>query len=75
MKKVNVYEAKAKLSQLLQWVQEGEDVIISKAGKPVARLIPFQESRPRTPGRLRGQGVVSGEFFQPLPDELQAFFS
>ncbi|MBT9583105.1 type II toxin-antitoxin system Phd/YefM family antitoxin [bacterium] len=74
MKTVNVYEAKAKLSQLLQWVQEGEDVIISKAGRPVARLIPFHQPSPRVAGRLQGQGVVSGEFFDPLPDDLQAFF-
>ena len=71
---MNVYEAKAKLSQLLQWVQEGEDVIISKAGRPVARLIPFHHSSPRVAGRLQGQGVVAKEFFDPLPEDLQAFF-
>jgi len=71
---MNVYEAKSKLSHLLDLVQRGEEVIISKAGKPIARLVPYAEAKPRIPGRLQGQGRVEESFFQPLPEDIQAFF-
>ena len=72
---VNVHEAKTQLSRLLARVALGEDVIIARAGKPVARLVTFEE-RPlcRTPGSARGQVWIAPDFNAPLPpEELDAF--
>jgi prevent-host-death family protein len=56
VKQVNVHEAKTHLSRLLEEVAQGEEIIIGKAGKPVARLVPYQPPRqPRKPGALKGQ--------------------
>ncbi len=74
MTNVNVYEAKSRLSHLLNLVAQGEEVVISRAGKPMARLVPFAEAVPRRPGRLKGQGRVDPSFFEPLPDEIQSGF-
>ena len=70
-KTVNVHEAKTHLSRLLDDVARGEEVVLAKAGKPCAKLIPFPSSdEPRKPGLV--QGVVGDEFFEPLPDEQLA---
>ena len=70
---VNVHEAKTHLSRLLDQAHAGQEIILAKAGKPYARLMPLQAvAGPRQPGRL--QGVVGEEFFMPLPDdELDAW--
>jgi prevent-host-death family protein len=63
---VNVHAAKTHLSSLLERVARGEEIIIAKSGKPIARLSPF------TPGeRPLGfvPGIIDGSFFEPLPDE------
>ena len=63
-----VTEAKANLSALLERVSHGEEVIIARAGKPIAILEPYwRDSRKRTPGRLRGQIRIASDF-----DELPA---
>lgn len=74
-KMVNIHEAKTHLSRLLVRVMGGEEVIIAKAGKPVARLVPFDE-RPhqRTPGTAAGEIVISPDFDAPLPDDLLESF-
>jgi prevent-host-death family protein len=70
----NITEAKAQLSALIERVLDGEEVIIGKAGKPVARLVPFDRpSHPRQPGALRGQ-IVIAEDFDELPEDLQRAF-
>ena len=72
---VNIHEAKTHLSRLLERVAIGEEVIIAKAGKPVARLVPIESSRPRF--RLRsakGQFVVPDDFNDPLPKEIEDLF-
>jgi prevent-host-death family protein len=69
---VNIHEAKTNLSMLLEKVQAGEELIIAKRGKPIARLCPLIAPKPRTPGLLKGE--VSDAFFEPLPeDELAAW--
>ena len=74
MKIVNIHEAKTTLSQLLESVIAGDEVIISKAGKPLARLIPYQiDKQPRTPGYWKGR-VKMAEDFDPLPPEILAGF-
>ncbi len=68
---VNVHEAKTHLSRLLVRVGMGEEIIIARAGKPVARLIPISD-RPdrRTPGSARGRIRVGPDFDAPLPEDV-----
>jgi prevent-host-death family protein len=66
---VNVHEAKTHLSRLLDEVHAGAEIILAKAGKPYARLVPLAGSGPaRVPGRLKGQ-IDTSRFFEPLPDD------
>ena len=68
---VNIYEAKTQLSKLVDRAAGGEEIIIARAGRPVARLVPLEEARPpRKPGLLRGRIWISPDFDDPLPDEL-----
>jgi prevent-host-death family protein len=70
-KSVNVHEAKTHLSRLLARVMGGEEVVIAKAGRPVARLIPYEEPPAnRVPGTAQGQLKILPDFDQPLPDEI-----
>lgn len=67
---VNVHEAKTHLSRLLERVAAGEEIILAKAGKPVARLVPYEApTRHRTFGFARGCIQVPDGFFEPLPDD------
>jgi prevent-host-death family protein len=72
---VNIHEAKTHLSRLLIRVSGGEEVIIARAGKPVARLVPIAEKPVRRePGSAAGQVVIMPDFDAPLPDDIiQAF--
>lgn len=72
---VNVHDAKTRFSKLLELAHSGEEIIVAKAGKPYARLMPLApEPTGRRPGRLPGR--VGEEFFEPLPeDELDAWDS
>jgi antitoxin (DNA-binding transcriptional repressor) of toxin-antitoxin stability system len=73
---VNVHQAKTQLSRLLAQVEAGEDVIIARNGKPVARLVLCQPQGKRQFGAWRGRLVVDDSFFDPLPDvELSAWES
>ncbi len=71
---VNVYEAKTQLSRLIDRALAGEDVVISRAGKPMVRLVPVP-TKParRTPGSARGQIRLASDF-DDLPDEIAAAF-
>lgn len=75
MIEVNVHEAKTNLSRLLQRVAAGEEVVIARAGVPVARLIPVRpEGGRRTLGEDEGRGWVADDFDAPLSaDLLEAF--
>ncbi|MBM3599093.1 MAG: type II toxin-antitoxin system Phd/YefM family antitoxin [Alphaproteobacteria bacterium] len=69
MKTVNVHHAKTHLSRLLEQVAAGEDVVIAKSGKPVARLIPFKPSEePRRPGSMKIW--IADDFDAPLPADM-----
>ena len=72
---VNIHEAKTHLSRLLVRVSVGEEIVIAKAGKPVARLVPIDE-RPaqRLPGSAKGQVVIAPDFDAPLPQDLTDAF-
>lgn len=67
---VNVHEAKTHFSKLLERAHSGEEIVLAKAGKPYARLVPLKkEEKPRRqPGRLKGMRLTEA-FFDPLPDE------
>ena len=72
---VNVHQAKTHFSKLLERVRRGEEVIVAKAGKPVAKLVPLAgDGARRTPGSARGKIVVADDFDAPLPEDLQDAF-
>ncbi len=74
MQIVNISEAKAQLSSLIAQVMRGREVLIGKAGTPVARLVPYERSQePRQPGALRGK-IRIAEDFDDLPDDLAEAF-
>jgi len=72
---VNIHEAKTNFSKLLARAISGEEVIIAKAGTPVARLVPFKEKPARrVPGSAIGKIGIAPDFDAPLPEEmLEAF--
>jgi prevent-host-death family protein len=71
METVNVHDAKTNLSKLLAKVELGEEVVIARAGKPVARLVPYVEELARRPfGLYKGQIWMSDDFDDPLPNEF-----
>ena len=70
---VNVHDAKTQFSKLLEQAHAGQEIILAKAGKPYARMMPLA---PAAPKRRRGRvkGIVDAAFFDPLPDaELGAW--
>jgi prevent-host-death family protein len=71
---VNVHEAKTHLSRLLARVEAGEEIVIARAGKPIAVLSPAAERPPdRVPGYDRGKVVIHPSFDDPIP-ELEEYF-
>jgi prevent-host-death family protein len=72
---VNVYEAKTHLSQLLDRAAAGEEIIIARAGRPVARLVALAgpSPQPRRPGGWRGKVRMTADF-DDLPAEIEAAF-
>ena len=72
---VNIREARTHLSKLLERVAPGEEVIIAKAGKPVAKLVPLSgELKTRILGSAKGEFVVPDDFNDPLPKEIEDLF-
>lgn len=75
METINTHEAKTHLSRLLERVAGGEEFIIARAGKPIARLVGFrQEARVRTGGQWKGLVRISEDFDAPLPAEVERTF-
>jgi len=69
--KVNIYDAKTRLSQLVGRAEAGEEIIIARGGRPAARLVPFRAGTvKRKPGRMRGRIRMSADFDAPLPGNL-----
>ena len=65
---VNLYEAKTNLSRLVDQASAGEEIIIAKAGKPMARLVPLEAAR-----KVRRVGMFEGQF--PVPDDFDTMFA
>lgn len=75
MHTVNIHEAKTHFSKLIETVGRGEEIVIAKAGKPVARLVPVEPTKTeRKPGALKGKMHVADDFDAPLSDAVQAAF-
>lgn len=70
MVEVGVHEAKTHLSRLLTRVAAGEDIVITRSGRPVARLVPVERTGRRRLGMDRGRFVIPDDFNAPLPDDL-----
>lgn len=67
---VNVHEAKTHFSRLLERASQGEEVVIAKAGKPVARLIAFATPVDRRLGQDAGRVTIAPDFDAPLPEDV-----
>jgi prevent-host-death family protein len=72
---VNLYEAKTNLSKLVDRAAAGEEIVIAKAGKPKAKLVPYRTDKKRKFGQnLLGITYIAEDFDDPLPPELQKYF-
>ena len=71
---VNIYEAKANLSRLVDQASAGEEIIIAKAGKPVARLVPLERPKQRKVGMFEGQLTAPENFDTLFEEEIRKMF-
>ena len=67
---LNIYEAKTHLSALVDEAAAGREIIIAKAGRPKAKLVPLRQSARRAPGRAKGKIWIAANFDAPLPKAL-----
>ncbi len=75
MRNVNIHEAKTHFSKLVDTVMQGEEIIIARAGKPTARLVPLREApRGIRFGLLQGEVEIADDFDAPLPKDILAGF-
>jgi prevent-host-death family protein len=75
MEIVNMHEAKTQFSKLVEAVGLGAEIMIAKAGKPAAMLVPVpSRNRVRTPGAMKGKIRIADDFDAPLPEDMQAAF-
>ncbi len=71
MESVNIYEAKTRLSQLVDQAASGHDVVVKRNGKPLARITRLASAkRPVKFGVLKGKVIIAADFDAPLPDEV-----
>ena len=76
MKSVNIHEAKTHLSRLIERVEAGEEIIIAKAGRPAARLVPIEAARrPVKIGGLKARSPIPDDFDTMFEDEIAAMFA
>ncbi len=76
MYQINIHQAKTQLSKLVEEVAQGQEIIIAKAGKPIAKLVPLEkaERKPRTPGGMKGQIWIADNFDEPMSEEELALW-
>jgi len=71
MNPINIHSAKTQLSKLIEAAERGEEIIIARAGEPVAKLVALQNQRPsRKAGSMKGLFEVPESFFDPLPEDI-----
>lgn len=73
-KPVNIYDAKTHLSELVDRAAAGEEIVIAKAGRAVARLVPLRAVYERAPGRWGAGVIIAGDFDASLPSDVVAAF-
>ncbi len=75
MQTVNIHEAKTHLSRLLEAVERGEEIVIARAGQPIATLTVYKPPRRRIapPGSMEGQGWMADDFNDPIDDDFDVF--
>ena len=72
---INIHDAKTHLSRLLEKVALGEEIVISKAGRPIAKLVPIRKkAHDRVPGSAKGKFEMADDFNAPLPKEVEDSF-
>jgi prevent-host-death family protein len=71
---VNMHEAKSNLSKLVRQVEAGEEVIVSRAGQPVAKIVPYSApaKKPRIPGSMKGTIWIAPDFDE-IPEEFEEY--
>ncbi len=75
MSKINIHNAKTNLSRLIEKAAKGDEVVISRAGEPVAKLVPIKPAVPRRrKGLLKNKIRIRPSFYQPLPEAVIAAF-
>jgi prevent-host-death family protein len=74
MATMNIHEAKSEVSALLQRIENGEEVIIARAGEPVAKLVPIHKNESRIPGLWQDKIIIHDEFDAPQLDEIYKAF-
>lgn len=75
MRQVNIHDAKTHLSRLVEDVAAGEEIVIAKAGKPMAKLVPLtHDLEPRQLGSMRGKIWIADDFDAPLPADILGGF-
>ena len=73
---VNIHQAKTHLSRLIERAARGEEIVIARSGKPVAKLVPYvPTNKPRQFGTMRGRIWFADDFDDPLPSQLLASFT
>lgn len=72
---LNLYEAKTRLSALVEEAAAGKEIIIAKNGRPRAKLVAYRETARRKPGRAKGRIWMSADFDAPLPTDLLDAFA
>lgn len=71
---VNIHDAKTHLSRLIERVEAGEEIVLARGGRPVARLVPLRvRTQPRRLGIWEGQVWIAPDFDDPIPELLDAF--
>ncbi len=73
VRQVNIHDAKTRLSALLIQVEAGEEIVIARANKPIARLVPYQPHTIRKLGEAKGQAKINPDFDE-LPEDFKAYF-
>jgi prevent-host-death family protein len=71
---LNLYEAKTRLSSLVELAAKGDEFVIAKNGRPMAKLVPYKPVSRRKPGKARGKIRISADFNAPLPADVIAGF-
>ncbi|MDP9383800.1 MAG: type II toxin-antitoxin system Phd/YefM family antitoxin [Actinomycetota bacterium] len=71
---INIHEAKTHFSRLVERAESGEEIVIARSGRPVARLVPLARQQTRSPGGAEGAIVIHDDFDDPLPGELGRAF-